>query len=277
MSGDYTLSYGTHATPDDGRCAMEWVSYLAGERHSDQPVCVSPVVRAFCIALNDGLEDEPRQRLRPYLARTIGTAEDGLDSTRSWLALDWLIRVYAPAWLHRAALDEAADALAALQPVLDISSLHRALGPLADARRQAHGARSAEFVPPWAAVRTAARETAWSCAAGAAWAAARVAVGDLAGDRARADVRAMSGDAAAIVAADMLRGQRLTAGRSAAKQAAREALAPVVSQLRGSVFSLLEAMLPTERVEIPELPSRESRVAGLASSAGRWHAGAVPS
>ncbi len=35
----------------------------------------------------------PRQRLRPYLARTIGPAEDGFDSTRSWLALDWLIRV----------------------------------------------------------------------------------------------------------------------------------------------------------------------------------------
>src|SRR5579859_5987324 len=107
MTGDYTLSYGTHATSDDGRCAMEWVSYLAGEDHSDQPVCVSPVVRAFCIALNDGLEDEPRQRLRPYLTRTIGTAQDGLDNTRSWLAMDWLIRVYAPVWLHRAALDDA--------------------------------------------------------------------------------------------------------------------------------------------------------------------------
>jgi hypothetical protein len=26
MSTDYMLAYGTHATPDDGRCAMEWVS-----------------------------------------------------------------------------------------------------------------------------------------------------------------------------------------------------------------------------------------------------------
>ena len=49
-------------------------------------------------------------------------------------------------------------------------------------------------------------------AAGAAWAAARVAVGDRAGDRARADVRAMSGDAAAIVAADTLRRQPADAG-----------------------------------------------------------------
>ena len=31
MSNDYALAYGTHASPLDGRCAMEWVSYLAGE------------------------------------------------------------------------------------------------------------------------------------------------------------------------------------------------------------------------------------------------------
>ena len=66
MSTDYTLAYGTHATPADGRCAMEWVSYLAGEPHSDDPACVSPVLRAFCMTLNDSLEDAPRQRLRPY-------------------------------------------------------------------------------------------------------------------------------------------------------------------------------------------------------------------
>src|ERR1700755_694288 len=99
MSSDYTLSYGTHARPEDGRCAMEWVSHLAGEPHSDEPACVSPVLRAMCIALNDGLEHEPRQRLRPYLARTIGTADDGLDTERGWMAMDWLIPVYTPAWV----------------------------------------------------------------------------------------------------------------------------------------------------------------------------------
>ena len=83
MSNEYRLAYGTHASPQDGRCAMEWVSHLAGEPHSDEPRCVSPVLRAFCITFNDSLEDEPRQGLRPYLARTIGTADDGLDGARS--------------------------------------------------------------------------------------------------------------------------------------------------------------------------------------------------
>src|ERR1700733_15836705 len=109
MSGDYILAYGTHATPDDGRCAMEWVSHLAGEPHSDQPACVSPVLRAFCTTLNDNLEDGPRQRLRPYLTRTIGTADDGLDEARSWQAMDWLIRVYSPTWLELAGRSEVAQ------------------------------------------------------------------------------------------------------------------------------------------------------------------------
>ncbi len=62
MSIEYSLAYATHATPGQGRCAMEWVSYLAGEPHSDDPACVSPFPRAFCTTLNDSLEDLPRQR-----------------------------------------------------------------------------------------------------------------------------------------------------------------------------------------------------------------------
>ena len=142
MSSDYRLGYGTHATPEDGRCAMEWVSYLAGEPHSDEPACVSRVLRAFCITLNDSLEDAPRQRLRPYLARTIGTADDGLDETRSWMALDWLIRTYAPAWLTTAELYGSAQDLASLSEVRDASTLQTALVALGRARRDAHAAWS---------------------------------------------------------------------------------------------------------------------------------------
>src|SRR5581483_222147 len=78
MSNPYLLAHGAHQTADEGRCAMEWVAYLAGEKHSDQPVCVSPVLRRYCISLNDRLGDDERQKLLPYLARTIGTAGDGM-------------------------------------------------------------------------------------------------------------------------------------------------------------------------------------------------------
>jgi hypothetical protein len=61
---------------------MEWLSYLAGERHTDKPRCVDLILRRFAIALNDNLGDEDRQRLRPYLARCIGTAGDARGNER---------------------------------------------------------------------------------------------------------------------------------------------------------------------------------------------------
>jgi hypothetical protein len=254
MGTDYRLAYGTHPTPEDGRCAMEWVSHLAGEPHSDEPRCVSQVLRAYCTSLNDGLDDAPRQLLRPYLARTIGTADDGLDEARSWMALDWLIRTYAPTWLAAAGLTGSAHQLADLAPVMDASELQRALVTLKTARHDARatwfssfGAARPAAWTPWAAGRAAAREAAWGSAGAAAWAAARVAVGEIAGDRARALARDVAGDAAAMIA----RSARTAAGRAEAKDAARCALAPTVDRLQRSAFMLLDRMLPTVPLEAP--------------------------
>ncbi|MGZ4286704.1 MAG: hypothetical protein ACXVW5_21115 [Solirubrobacteraceae bacterium] len=248
MGTDYTLAYGTHSTPEEGRCAMEWVSHLAGEPHSDDPACVSPVLRAYCTSLNDTLEDGPRQHLRPYLARTIGTADDGLDEARSWMALDWLIRTYAPTWLAAAGLTESAHELKDVAPVMDASDLRGAIVVLKAARREARtrwsnalGAARPAAWAPWAAGRSAAREAAWRSAGAAAWAAARVAVGDIAGDRARAIARDIAGDAAATTA----RAARTATGRAAAREVTRSALAPTLDALQRSAFALLDRMLPT--------------------------------
>jgi hypothetical protein len=244
MSTEYALAHGTHATPDDGRCAMEWVSHLAGEPHSDQPACVSPVLRAFCVALNDGLEDASRQRLRQYLARTIGTATDGLDESRAWMAMDWLVRIYTPTWLSLADLRDAADGLRSLGAVSVVDDLAAALEALRFARRQARAAwraGPAVWLSPGARARAAARETAWAAGADAAWSAARVGVGDSAGVRARAAARRAAGDAAATVT----RAARAGASRTARREAAREALAPTIADLQQSALALLDRMLPT--------------------------------
>jgi hypothetical protein len=251
MSTDYTLDYGTHRTPEDGRCAMEWVSYLAGEPHSDQPLCVSPVLRAFCIALNDGLETRPRQRLRPFLARTIGTAEDGLDQQRAWMAMDWLIRKYTPTWLARAELCDAAARLASLPEITRGDDLGPALETLRNARveaRAAWGAGPAGWLTPTVIARATARETAWKAAGAAAWAAARAGVGDEAGDHARAAARAAAGDAAAT----LVRAAQSGTGRAAAREAARRTLAPTLEALCESSFQLLDRMLPTVALELPK-------------------------
>ena len=46
---------------------------LAGERFSDQPRCVDPVLAAYMRAFNDRLGHRDRQRLVPYAARAVGT------------------------------------------------------------------------------------------------------------------------------------------------------------------------------------------------------------
>ena len=100
MSDQYQLAVGPHRRPGGARCAMEWVAHLAGEAHSDTPATVSPVLAAFARSRNDALDDSRRQRLRPYLARMIGTADDGLDERRAWLCVDWLVRTCVPALLE---------------------------------------------------------------------------------------------------------------------------------------------------------------------------------
>ena len=97
------LMQGAHNTLEQGACAMELTAWLAGEKHSDQPVCVSPVIGAFVRSWNDSLADEPRQKLLPYVIRVIGTNTGKADDeTRAWLATDWLVRVQVPAWMELA-------------------------------------------------------------------------------------------------------------------------------------------------------------------------------
>jgi hypothetical protein len=176
------------------------------------------------------------------------------------MALDWLIRTYAPTWLAAAGLTGASQQLAELAPVTDASDLQAALGALKAARRDARAAWSSSLGAarpaawtPRAAGRAAAREAAWSSAGAAAWAAARVAVGEIAGDRARAIAREIAGDAAATIA----RAARTAAGRAAAKDAARHALAPTLATLQRSAFTLLDQMLPTEPLETATIVNAE--------------------
>jgi hypothetical protein len=213
----------------------------------------------MCIALNDGLDHEPRQRLRPYLARTIGTSNDGLDTTRGWMAMDWLTRVYTPAWLALAGLSEPAASLQSAGDVTDVDSLRHALDLLETARREARVARASAFGSPlptgWAAAVAAGmagREAAWACAGAAAWAAARVGIGDITGDRARAAARAAAGDAAAIA----VRKSRQAARLAGARSAAQAALEPTLEQLAESALGLLDQMLPTEHLQLPAVTAR---------------------
>ena len=210
------LDRGPHASPEDGACAMEWVSILAGEPFTDHPACTSPVIAEFVRAWNDHLNDGDRQRLlRPLLPELVGTAtgpED--DQVRGWMATDWLVRVHAPAWLRAAGLDAQADLLAGMSPVTadTVPQAQWLLGAVQqDAAAAGDAAGAAARTAARAAARAAARDAAGAAASAAAGAAARAAVRPAAGDvwnpawaAARA-ARDVARDAAWAAAEDMRR------------------------------------------------------------------------
>jgi hypothetical protein len=69
------LGVGRHSGPDDGACVMELASMLAGERFSDHPRSVCPVIGSFLRKYNDGLDDERRQDLYAVAAKVVGTRD----------------------------------------------------------------------------------------------------------------------------------------------------------------------------------------------------------
>lgn len=79
---EYYLSRGNHLTRETGTCVMEYVAFVAGERHTARPECVDPYLVNVMWAINDHLNDVERQKLKRYVDRLIGTATDGLTQTR---------------------------------------------------------------------------------------------------------------------------------------------------------------------------------------------------
>jgi hypothetical protein len=239
----FYLGAGRHHSAARGRCALEWIAHLTGESHSDSPRSVSRVLAAFARSWNDALDDKTRQRLRPFLARMIGTADDGLDDARAWTCADWLTRVSAPAFLEHAGFAEEADRLRQL-PVVDAGSCDVALAAVRVARRRAavvrHGLR-AEITARHPGALDAARHATRSIPAAAGWSAARAGLAAADSGRQRdvlADLAWHAGWDAAWVAA----------WRDGPDGAAR--MRPVTALVQGTAFQLLEEMLPKVRLDV---------------------------
>lgn len=67
------LSAGKHRSPAQGACVMELSSMLAGERFTDAPASVCPVIRDFLRSYNDRIDDERRQDLYACAAAIVGS------------------------------------------------------------------------------------------------------------------------------------------------------------------------------------------------------------
>jgi hypothetical protein len=226
-----TLTSGSHDTRDQGVCFMEAVAWWAGQDHTDHPPCVSPILAAFGIRLNDYWNDADRQQLRPFIPRLPGTAGDGQDQTRGYLALDWFIRTYTVAWLDLAGLADEAISLQELDPITDMDTADAAGPVVRRARDKAAAAWAAAGAAAGAAARAAARD--------AALAAARATARDAAGAAARAAAWAAARDAALAEARDAARDAAL----AAAGAAARAKLASTVAILQVSMLDLFNRMI----------------------------------
>lgn len=84
------LARGKHSSPRHGACVMEIASMLAGERFSDRPKTVSPVIAAFLRGYNDLVDDQRRQDLIHYASDAVGTAgSESLEEARATRLMDW--------------------------------------------------------------------------------------------------------------------------------------------------------------------------------------------
>src|SRR6266568_3202957 len=231
------LDKGAHDSPDDGACLMEVVAMFVGQPFNDKPKCVSPVLRTFGISLNDQWDDVQRQTLRPFIPRLPGTAGDGLDEARSYLALDWLIRTYTPAWLDLAGLTDVAAELRALRRVADMAAA-AAAGPVVwDAQTKAAAAGAAAWdaasAAAWDAAGAAAGDAAGAAAWDAAWDAAGAAAGAAARDAAGAAAWDAAWDAAGVAAGVAARDAAWDAAGAAAGDAAWDAAGAAAGDAAG--------------------------------------------
>ena len=191
LSAVKELYAGQH-TPDSKMCLLEAVAYVAGESWSDSPQCVSPVLAAFGRGWNDGMRsNKEREQLRQYiplLINTVSTQE--VESRRSYMAADWIIRTHLPTWLRLAGLSAKADALASLPPIVNKSDVVAARPFIETAEAAAWTAArdttagAAGFTDPagaaaWAAGAAGAAPwyTPWDTPWDTPWATARVAAG----------------------------------------------------------------------------------------------------
>ncbi len=81
---NWQLMAGSHEWPgpDGGTCINEaaivaaWMPYKSVTGPSDIPVCFSPIIATFLMALNDSMSNHHRQDLIEFIPRLAGSADD---------------------------------------------------------------------------------------------------------------------------------------------------------------------------------------------------------
>ena len=132
-----SLSRGSHTSASKGMCVNEAVAWLAGEKHSDRPGCMCPVIASGTLRFNDNLPSnaERDRYLKDLIPTLIGTRTTAADeTTRSYMAADWLIRQRTPAFLRLAGMTAEAETLEGLARIVDAETAKAARAKAAPIR-----------------------------------------------------------------------------------------------------------------------------------------------
>lgn len=102
------FTVGTHLSPEDGACLMEWVSVLAGEPWSDAPATTHPLLAHLGRLVNDAMTPIGRQALIPLAPRLKGlnSIDPAISAGLAELTTGAALRVRPGlrlAWMHAAA------------------------------------------------------------------------------------------------------------------------------------------------------------------------------
>ena len=173
------LAAGGHKEGEDALCAMELVAFMERLPHSDQPECTCSVLAAYVRALNDGMPDDQRQRLLPYLARLVGTVDPSKEKPRAEMMAIRAVNVFAVKACRGQIDDALVDAMAnAADLVIASAAANAASNAAANAAYAASNAAAYAADSAAANAAYAADSAAANAAANAAYAAAKAVTWD---------------------------------------------------------------------------------------------------
>lgn len=142
--GTLVLAQGRHETPEQGLGILEAAAAMAGERHTDHPDSVSPVVGAFVRAIDGWLRHDERQRFVPLVPRLVDSAGDlSEERQRAFALADFASRNVATRLLRAAGEAPRADALERQAAIVDTATAMVSASVLRAALAQAAGSQLA--------------------------------------------------------------------------------------------------------------------------------------
>ena len=67
------IDKGPHLSRKNGVCILEAISWINGEEHSDDPICVNNKLSEIVMEINDTISNKERQKLKTLIPYIIGT------------------------------------------------------------------------------------------------------------------------------------------------------------------------------------------------------------